>query len=234
MIFGKLGPNICYRVQEHVLLPLEFVTDLGVTIDRELKFNHHVASIVSRANKSLGMILRVSKHFKDPSTYFLLYNAYVRSILEYACIIWHSDRYSTHIKVLERVQKKFLRYVYFRVHGQYPHYKTCPVRTSDMLKEFELTTLLERRQTADCIFLFKLLNGKVNSPELLRELTFNAKLRSTRNKNLFITQFSKSKLFQCSVLQRLMSTFNSLSHSLPVDPFSMSHEQFKKIISSRE
>ena len=105
MIFGKLGPNICYKVQEHVLLPLEFVTDLGVTIDRELKFNHHVASIVSRANKSLGMILRVSKHFKDPSTYFLLYNAYVRSILEYACIIWHSDRYSTHNKVLERVQK---------------------------------------------------------------------------------------------------------------------------------
>lgn len=40
------------------------VKDLGVLFDEKLSFKNHVNSIVSRASKSMGFILRSSKPLK--------------------------------------------------------------------------------------------------------------------------------------------------------------------------
>ena len=230
VIFGKSLSYPNYNVLNHILEPQESVNDLGVIIDRELKFNSHVLLMVNRASKRLGMVRRVCFNFKDTSTFFLLFNAYVRPILEYASVIWNSGRFAKQDILIEKVQKKFLRYVYFRVHGQYPHYISCPVRSSDLLAEFGCLTLLKRREAADNSFIFKLLKNMIDAPPLLGELSFNVKLKNTRNVNLFSTQFSKTQVYKCSTIQRLMRSFNALSNSCTSDPLSMSLGQFKSKI----
>ncbi|XP_026744752.1 uncharacterized protein LOC113506092 [Trichoplusia ni] len=65
------------------------IRDLGVHHDSKLLFETHVDNIVSKATKSLGFIMRVSKSFKNAKTLKILYCTFVRSQLEYASEIWN-------------------------------------------------------------------------------------------------------------------------------------------------
>ncbi|XP_026332281.1 uncharacterized protein LOC113239467 [Hyposmocoma kahamanoa] len=96
------------------------ICDLGLIIDSKLDFHKHVIETCKKANKTLGFIIRTSYEFNDVVVAKVLYNAYVRSTLEYAAIIWdpHEDKYST---MVERVQRKFARWLYRQQYGYYPY-----------------------------------------------------------------------------------------------------------------
>jgi hypothetical protein len=83
--------------------------DLGVIFDEKLNFVEHVDTVVARARKMLGFIMRVAREFTDPYTLKSLYVAYVRPILECACCVWNPF-YDVHVAKIERVQKKFIRF----------------------------------------------------------------------------------------------------------------------------
>ena len=61
--------------------------DLGVQVDRELKFDQHVELIANKANMMLGLIRR-SFAFLDGPTIKKLYSSLGRPILEYGNVIW--------------------------------------------------------------------------------------------------------------------------------------------------
>ena len=56
--------------------------DLGVQIDPDLKFNQHVDTVTSKANRMLGMIRRAYT-YKDGDTIKRIYTSLIRPILEY-------------------------------------------------------------------------------------------------------------------------------------------------------
>ncbi len=56
--------------------------DLGVNVDKDLNFDHHITECVKAANKTLGLIRRTYQHL-DPDTLKTLYVALVRPKLEY-------------------------------------------------------------------------------------------------------------------------------------------------------
>lgn len=45
---------------------VQTINDLGLTVGSRLEFRQHFTSTCSRANKTLGFIMRVSSQFKDP------------------------------------------------------------------------------------------------------------------------------------------------------------------------
>ncbi|XP_075162730.1 uncharacterized protein LOC142235360 [Haematobia irritans] len=55
-----------YYIDNVKLEDVQLFNDLGVLLDRRLKFDSHVESIVSRAMSTLGFIKRWSKEFNDP------------------------------------------------------------------------------------------------------------------------------------------------------------------------
>ena len=57
--------------------------DLGILVDNELNFEHHILEKVKIANKILGIIRRCFNHL-DQNSFLLLYKSLVRSQLEYA------------------------------------------------------------------------------------------------------------------------------------------------------
>ena len=83
--------------------------DLGIIFDKTLKFDLHINSQVSKANKVLGLIRRNFKYLDGP-TFNKLYKALVRPHLEYGQTVWfpHLSRQS---KLIEGVQRRATKLV---------------------------------------------------------------------------------------------------------------------------
>ena len=62
----------------------------------------------------LGFLKRNSAECTDPYTLITLFNSLVRTHLEYCCIVWNPI-YTSHSIRLEKVQRNFTRYVFFKL-----------------------------------------------------------------------------------------------------------------------
>ena len=84
-------------------------TELGVTIDHELKFEEHISKKVNKANSIVGLIRRSFTHL-DGRLFKQLYTTFVRPHLEYAQAVW-SPFSRKLIDMLENVQKRATKLV---------------------------------------------------------------------------------------------------------------------------
>ena len=91
----------------NILKSVEFENDLGVTLDRNLKFSSHIRIQANKANCILGQ-LRKTFRFSTIDTCKTLYCAYVRPHLEYASLVPSSKR---DIRALETVQRRATKLV---------------------------------------------------------------------------------------------------------------------------
>ena len=210
----KISSN--YHLNDVFLKNNSNVKDMGINFDSQLTFKEHINAMVNCSLKSLGGIIRISRHFREISTLKLLYNALVRSKLEYCSIIWNPilDGSSDQI---ERVQKRFLRFLYLKENGTYPHYFNNFIRSRDLQLQFDLLSLKLRRKVADALFIFKLLNSVIDSSCLLNELSFKVQPVNTRNVTCFQLPRMKNNHSKSSPVNRLMHLFNTLP--VDADPF---------------
>ena len=77
--------------------------DLGVIIDKDLKFHRQAAAAIKKANSSLG-IIKKSFTFLDEEMLTLLFKSLVRPHLEYGNIIW-GPFYKGDAEDVERVKE---------------------------------------------------------------------------------------------------------------------------------
>ena len=105
MHYGNKNPNFVYNIGGHVLQSADSVNDLGVLRSANFNYNDHCINVISRANRTCAYILRV---FVTRSVPFmsLMFVAYVRPMLEYACQLWSPNTVEL-INRLERVQRLF-------------------------------------------------------------------------------------------------------------------------------
>ncbi|XP_037870363.1 uncharacterized protein LOC119629248 [Bombyx mori] len=176
----KTRSHYNYTINHSIIKEVDSIRDLGVEVDRELRFHVHIEKICSKAFKSLGFVLRNSRDFTRPETKILLYNSYVRSTLEYCSVTWNPF-YDVYKKKLERVQKRFLWHLAFSCNVA-KTIQSYPAR----LKYFHMSSLSERRRTLDLLFLHKLVNEEYDAPDLLSLLNFNVPLTSTRASKLMV------------------------------------------------
>ena len=169
-----------YSIHGTVLNRVFEVNDLGVVLDTQLTFNSHRTNVINRANRQLGFMTKIARDFTDPYCFKSLYCALVRSILEFAAVVWTPHQVSWILR-LERVQKRFhriaLRNLAWRDPGNLPAY---PERCSLI----GLDTLQFRRKKQQAVFVAKILNGEINSPNMLAQLNFHAPVRSLRHSSL--------------------------------------------------
>ncbi|MCP4586919.1 reverse transcriptase domain-containing protein, partial [Pseudoalteromonas sp.] len=81
---GHDNPCYQYTVGDKRIPPVEFVSDLGVLFDKQLKFSRNSTRLANKASSTANMILRV---FSSCNSKVLIraFKTYVRPILEYAC-----------------------------------------------------------------------------------------------------------------------------------------------------
>jgi len=126
------------------------VTDLGFLVDEKLKFDGHVAQIVSKARSRCAIYL---KNFvtREPLLMKTFFKLYVRPILEYGSVIWSPGTHEG-INLVEGVQRYFTNKI--RICKSLPYARRLEI--------LEMESLHFRRELNDLMFLFKILVGLVN------------------------------------------------------------------------
>ena len=110
-----------------------------------------------KPTKASDFFLRVSQEFCNLSTLKILYSSLVRSKLEYASIIW-SPFCQQNNDITERTQRKYIRYLEYRMTGIYPTYD----HYVDLLNLYSMDSLNSRRRNASLCFLYKIFNNNID------------------------------------------------------------------------
>ena len=221
-----------YRIKSHVnnnyhinninLERTDSCKDLGVIFDRELSFIDHVQYVSNKAMKLLGFMLRSLSEFNNVFALKNIYCAIVRSVLEYAAQVW-SPYYRVHVDIIEKVQKKFLRFIAFKVgiNKENIDYK-------EIMSLMRMPTLESRREFLDLCTLYKILNGQIDSSKLLGQICLHGPCRRTRQNNLFHIEYHRTNYTYDCPISRFCRKANNLPEN--VDFFNMSFIQFKNIV----
>lgn len=208
-----------YKIGDTDLKIVDLIRDLGVHIDSKLTFVRHVDFIISKASKMLGFMLRNSKPFRHAHSKIALFNALVRSNLEYCSQVWNPF-YQVHKDRIERVQKKFLYHLAFG-DGRARYLSSYEAR----LKHYGIMSLTNRRKLLDLTFLHGLLRNRINCPQLLSrvEITVPNRLPRSNVYKLFRQRPCKSNLGSNSPLFRMKQIYNAL----PKREFDIFHDALR-------
>ena len=98
---GSYNPKLEYQMKDTILTTDTSEKDLGVTIDNELKFHQHIASVVKKTSRMLGLV-KSTFTCLDGITVPRRFTAMVRPNLEYGNAIW-SPRYRYDCLELEKI-----------------------------------------------------------------------------------------------------------------------------------
>ncbi|EFN63053.1 Putative uncharacterized transposon-derived protein ZK1236.4, partial [Camponotus floridanus] len=92
------------------LASTDSIRDLGVVFFSNLSWELHIQTLVNRAYRKLGFVMRSYKYFHNISTLRLLFCALVRPHLEYAVTVW-APYQTKYCVMIESIQHRFLRRV---------------------------------------------------------------------------------------------------------------------------
>lgn len=100
---------------------------------------------------------------------------------------------------------------------------------SELMKYLNLTPLEGRRKFFDVCTLFKILNGMLDTPELLAEIGFRVPPRDSRCKDLFSLTFHRTNYGTNIPINRMCKIANSLiQENHNIDFFDCSYNVFCK------
>lgn len=201
----------------------DFFKDLGVHFDPKLNFIKHIESIVAGAVKIIGFVTRNCKGFKNIDTLRTLYVTFIRSRLEYASVVW-SPTYNVHSLQLEKIQRRFLKSATYIIDGYYPQ---IGFPHEILLHRFNVCELDKRRVAASVIFLYKIVNNRLDCILLSNQIMYKVPRISSRNSNLFHLPTARTNILMSSPLYKMYINYTNLESQL--DIFCTNPSQIKKI-----
>lgn len=195
------------------------VKDLGVWFDSTLCFSFNIHNSISSAMKMYGFVVRNSKDFANSATIMRIYVSFVRPKREYSALVWF-PYHAGAIASLERVQRRFLKYISFRKDGFFPE---RGFSQSLLLERFSINSLQHRFKIQCVIFFQKLINAKYDCSAVLEKISFLADSRSVNarlKKNTFYLFMPRTDILKHSPLYNICNNANAAQCS--IDLFSCS------------
>lgn len=191
-----------YSLDNHPITLVSSIKDLGIILSNDLSFNEHISYIYSKAMCMLGFVRRQCCDFNNIICLKTLYCSLVRSGLEYGSIIWNPYQ-SGLIQRLDRVQCNFLRHLVFKFE--------LNVSADSLGRELGLHSLTSRRTFNDVSFIFKLLNNKISSPEILERVNWKVPAFNARSTTTFHVPFHSQSYSFNEPLSRMLRNCNSVA-----------------------
>ena len=144
--------------------------DLGVHIDKLLKFQHHITTIAKKGNQMAGLLWRTFEYI-DEEMFMILYKTMVRSHLEYAAPVWSPHTWKL-AEELEKVQRRATKRIPSLANLEY----------EERLRQLKLPTLVYRRLRGDMINVYKYLNKIYDTETCLLPQEKNDRTRGHQKK----------------------------------------------------
>ena len=206
---GSRNEDIKYTMNTgQEVIEIETVTserDLGVITDKALNFSEHINTKVNKANRNLGIIFRTFT-FMGKEMFLNLYKSLVRPHLEYA-ITACAPLHKKDMIIIENVQRRATKLVRSISHLSY----------SERLKSLGLPSLEYRRERADVVEVYKIMNQIDN---IDKDKFFTSSLYTTtrgHSMKLFKKQH-RLKLRSNSFSICVVDAWNSLPDSVVTAP----------------
>ena len=95
----------------------EFVKYLGILIDNNLSWKHHIDHIVIKISRAIGLISKL-RHFVPKHTLINIYRSLIAPYLSYGLIVW-GQACKSYLDKLLKLQKRVLPFIYFSDHNQH-------------------------------------------------------------------------------------------------------------------
>lgn len=208
-----------YKIDNATLDRCNKFKDLGVMFDAKLTFTTHINEIVASASKLLGYCVRNWGNFTDINTLKLVYVSFIRSKLEYACVIW-SPMYQYSIMQVESVQRKCLKYMSLKCFDFYP---ARGYDHNTLLNTFDFDSLEFRRNCASIQLLYKLLHNQLDCTTLVDKVNFLVPRLHSRQQHLFYNNASRTNIQVKSPIYNMCKLFNEFSHLCDINFDSVKH-----------
>jgi hypothetical protein len=120
-------------------------------------------------------------------------------------VVW-DPAYNCHARAVEKVQKRFLHYLYYRTTGDYN-----PMISYDyLLDHFKFNKLSSRRSTISIMFIYKLIRNILDDPHSLGRINIRVPAFRGRNTAVFAVPRSRTVAHGASPLLRMMRSYNAL------------------------
>ena len=148
--FSRSSANIpqpSYTLNGNLIPIVSKATDLGVTVDTEMKFHDHILSTAHKAGGVAESLLK-STVCRSPSFMLFLFISHIRPIIEYCSCLWNTG-YAQDIKLLERVQRRWTKHIDGMAGLSY----------GERLRALKLYSVQGRLLRSDIIQYWKILNG---------------------------------------------------------------------------
>ena len=152
----RYGTNEDIRSSTHytsntgnIITEADQVRDLGVTMDRNGTFTHHIANIVTEARRQCGWIFRTF-NTREITPMLTLWKSLIQSKLEYCSQLWAPLK-TGDIQALEMVQRSFLR----KLSG------VNQMTYWQQLRFLKMYSLERRRDRYRIIYVWRILEGQV-------------------------------------------------------------------------
>lgn len=201
-----------YCLGSHILARPDTFCDLGIIFDKKLSFTNQIVHVTAKTYKSLGFIIRNTTNFQNINAVKLLYTTLVRSHSEYASIIW-CPKYRIHIDNLEKIQRRFLKYLYYKIEGTYP---PIGYPQAELLTRYSIDSLEDRRTKAYLIFLYNLLRNNIDCQQILNMLNFHVPRPPSRLHNTFYLPATRTNVKKYSPLHNMCNFCNNLHGTVDI------------------
>jgi ribonucleases P/MRP protein subunit RPP40 len=147
MHVGHNNPNTSYNMGGTIIEDCTEEKDLGIIVTKDFKVHKQCVTAANSGNRTLGMIKRTIVS-REKDIIIKLYKSLVRPKLDYCIQAWR-PHLQKDIDILEKIQKRALKLI---PECKYKNY-------SENLRAVGLTTLETRRQRADLIEVYKIINN---------------------------------------------------------------------------
>lgn len=194
----------------------------------DLSFRNHIVMTCKKAYRNLGFVMRQVQGFSNINAIRTLYEALVKSHLEANSSVWspHEAKYKC---MLERIQNKFVRFLYLKCYGVYPFYPLM-YPTIFVLGMVGYNQLEVRRELTLASYIFKLLRGKISNPGVLAVVSLCAPAQYVwrrRRPPLLAAPRARTGLLRAAPWTRALRTLNQVATR--VDVFHCSLNEFTKV-----
>ena len=176
-------------------------THLGLTLSSNLSWREHILNIYSKASKRVHVLKRL-KYKLNRATLIVLYKSMIRSIMEYADVVWDGcDAYLS--DMLENIQYQSSIIVTGALKGTSKH---C------LLDELGWEDLKMRRLVHKLIIFYKIVNDHTPPPlkSFLPKKISEISKFPLRNKDNFDSIPTKTERYKTSFFPSAISKWNSL------------------------
>ena len=95
----------------------EFVRYLGIIIDNNLSWKHHIDHVAIKMSRTVGLICKL-RHFLPRRTLLTIYRSLVAPYLTYG-LMAGGQAYKSYLEKLLKLQKRALRFIYFSERNQH-------------------------------------------------------------------------------------------------------------------